>query len=293
MTGLRIVAVGGIALHAGDEAAALAPQFALLGRKPPRRSSRFDQLTLLGALRAMARHPHNLPEDSALYLATGQGNVADTAELLEGLYRRHEAPMPIAFINVSSNLAGFQTAAALGLRGPNLTVSRRDFAFGAALELALADARGGRLRHGLVGGVDACCWPLDDHRARLQVDANTPLGEGSHWLLVDQTASRPHAVIEDARSLPDRTAALAHVRSLPADTCLVMASAAAADAETFAREAARPLWTDPAPRTPYYDTAGAQHLCRALENVRGRAVLLEAGRDARWQCVSFRTEHAD
>ena len=293
MNGLRIVAVGGIALRADVEPAALAPKFAQLGRKPPRRSSRFDQLTLLGALQIMARHPQHLPEDSALYLATGQGNVADTAALLEGLYRRHEAPMPIAFINVSSNLAGFQTAAALGLRGPNLTVSRRDFAFGAALELALSDARGGRLRQGLIGGVDACCWPLDAHRARLQGDADTPLGEGSHWLLVDQTATSPHAVIEDARSLPDRTAALDHVRSLPADTCLVMANAAAADAETFAREAARPLWTDPAPHTPYYDTAGAQHLCRALEHVRERAVLLEAGRGGRWQCIRFRTDHAD
>jgi hypothetical protein len=260
-----------------------------LERKPPRRSSRFDQLTLLGALRAMTGHPQHLPEDSALYLATGQGNVADTADLLEGLYRRHQAPMPVAFINVSSNLAGFQTAAALGLHGPNLTVSRQDFAFGAALELALSDARAGRLRQGLIGGVDACCWPLDDHRRRLRVAADTPLGEGSHWLLVDQSAETPCAVIEDARCFPDRASALDHIRSLPADTRLVMTNVSPIDAEAFAREAARNLWPVPTLHTPYYDTAGAQHLCHALEHVRGNAVFLEAGRDGGWQCIRFRT----
>jgi hypothetical protein len=289
MNGLRVAAFGGIALDAGDVPEALAPHFAALGRKAPRRSSRFDQLTLLGALQAINKYPQTLSEDGALYLATGQGNVADTAELLEGLYRRHEAPMPVSFINVSSNLAGFQTAAALGLHGPNLTVSRRDSAFGAALELALSDAYAGRLRQGLIGGVDACCWPLDAHRRRLRVAADTPLGEGSHWLLVDQSAETPCAVIEDARCFPDRASALDHIRSLPADTRLVMTNVSPADAEAFAREAARDLWPVPTLHTPCYDTAGAQHLCHALEHVRGSAVFLEAGRDDGWQCIRFRT----
>lgn len=289
MTGLRIVAFGGISLEAGDGPEALAPHFAQLGRKPPRRSSRFDQLTLLGALRAIADRTQHLTEDGALYLATGQGNVTDTAELLEGVYLRHEPPMPISFINVSSNLAGFQTAAALGLHGPNLTVSRRDSAFGAALELALADARGGRLRQGLIGGVDACCWPLEAHRERLHVAADTLLGEGSHWLLVDQTATAPCAVIEDAGGLADRTTALDLVRSLPADTRLVMASVPQADAEAFAREAARELWSASAWHAPCYDTADAGLLCHALGQLRGRAVFLAAGRDGRWQYVRFST----
>lgn len=287
MNGLRVVAFGGIALQAADAPEKLTPHFAALDRKPPRRSSRFDQLTLLGALRATAAHAQSLPEDGSLYLATGQGNVADTAGLIEALYRRHEAPMPVSFINVSSNLAGFQTAAALGLHGPNLTVSRRSSAFGAALELALLDAHIGRLRQGLIGGVDACCWPLDDHRKRLQVSADVPLGEGSHWLIVDQNAATPRAVIEEALSLRDRTAALAYVRSLPADILLVMPNVSPAEANAFACEAEREPGALPSLHTSHYDTATAQHLCHALEHMRGHGLLLEAGRDGRWQCIRF------
>ena len=293
MNGLRVVAFGGIALHAADASEKLTPQFTALDRKPPRRSSRFDQLALLGALRATAAHAQRMPENGSLYLATGQGNVADTAELIEGLYRRHEAPMPVSFINVSSNLAGFQTAAALSLHGPNLTVSRRGFAFGAALELALLDAHIGRLRQGLIGGVDAVCWPLDAHRKRLQVTADTPLGEGSHWVIVDQDAAAPRAVIEESLDLRDRTAVLAYLRSLPADTRIVMANVSPAEANAFAREAAQRLWSESPLHAPHYDTATAQHLCHALEHVRGHGLLLEAGRDGRWQCVRFRTVDLD
>lgn len=290
MKGLRIVAAGGITLNAEEEACALAPHFARIGRKAPRRSSRFDQLALLGALLTMPDHSENLPDDSPLYLATGQGNVADTAQILEGLYRRHEAPMPFGFINVSSNLAGFHVASALGLHGPNLTLSRRRFAFGATLELALADASGGRLRQGLIGGVDACCWPLEAHRQRLGLDMGAPLGEGSHWLIVDQEATQPLAVIEEVRNFPNCEAALSHVRTLPAGTRLVTTSTADASVSAFVHDAARPVW-HPADEPGYYDTICAQTLGLALRELRGTGVCVEAGGNGDWNLIVFNTGH--
>ncbi|APZ42050.1 hypothetical protein [Acidihalobacter ferrooxydans] len=286
MTGLRIVAAGGIALAAGGAPTPLDPLYAGLGLKAPRRSSRFTQLALLGARLATAMLAAPLDAGSALYLATGAGNVADTAAVLEGLYRLGEAPMPFAFINVSSNVAGFQIAAALGLNGSNLTVSRRDSALGAALELALADAGSGRLAQAMIGAVDECCWPLDRHRERLQIAADTPLGEGSHWLAVDQTATVPLGVINAVVRLAARPALEAWLRTLPPTQALVPATPE--DSELVHALAPRdhPIWTPTTAANGYYASAEMQTLCAALTRLE-RPFALLGKTTAGWQAIQI------
>lgn len=185
---LPIRAAGGIAFAAAEAPADVRAALKAVCPQAPRRLSRFIELNLAGALRAVAAQP--LPATTPIWLATGQGYVASTATLLRGLQRDGEAPMPVHFINVSGNAAGFYLAQLLGLSGPALALSSRPFAFESALELAARELllTGGV---GLVGGVDECAWPLAEHRERLGVPAGRPLGEGSHWLLLGGDAAAP------------------------------------------------------------------------------------------------------
>lgn len=147
-----------------------------------RRSNRYIALTMLGALACV--QGRRLEPDCGVYLSSGLGNIAESLAMMEPALCDGVAPMPFSFINVSSNMAGFTLASQFGLHGRNLAVARQDNAFVAALELALGDLLAGRVSQALVGAVDECVWPLAMHRRRLQVAAESPLLEGSGWLLL-------------------------------------------------------------------------------------------------------------
>ncbi|MEJ2060452.1 MAG: hypothetical protein P8Y64_08190 [Gammaproteobacteria bacterium] len=283
--GLRIVAAGGAAFAAGEEALALNPLLKAAGLKPPRRTTRLIQLALLGAQHAMSQTHAPLAPNASVYLATGQGSVADTAALMEGMLRQHQPPMPFTFINVSSNLAGFHIAGQYGLNGPNLTVSRHDFCFESALQLALLDAAAGRLSQGLIGGVDECVWPLAEHRRRLHQPDDAALGEGSHWLVADQTAAAPLAVIKDVKQFADRTGLLEFAGGLPKATRVTGAKRMDAVLADIADSAGLAQVAGVDDVGGYYDTLAAAHLVAVLQRGPGPWLYVSGGRGGCWTAV--------
>lgn len=200
---MKVLASGGVAYPASGDRSEIRPRLQSLGLLP-RRTSRFTELALLGAATALAEFPGSVPRDCGVYLGTGQGPVADTAALMRQIQVERLPPLPISFINVSSNTGGFEIAAMLGLEGRNACVSRGPASFEAALELALGDVAAGRVPMALAGGVDECAWPLEEHRTRLGVSPDAPLAEGSHWVLLAPEGAGPH--IGEFRYLPDRSA---------------------------------------------------------------------------------------
>jgi hypothetical protein len=202
----------------------LRPEVQAAWGRPFRRVNHFIELALVGARSCLAGVAQAVPRECDILLATEQGNVADVARITEALVGRDEPPMPLDFINVPNNMAGFYLAQGLDLEGRNLTLSHRSFAFEAALDLAHFAAAvsppPGPLA--LVGGVDACAFPLADHRQRMGLPARTPLPEGSSWLY---TGGDPHQALAQCdwvRFSPDRAACLEHLRrmELPPDTLL-------------------------------------------------------------------------
>lgn len=148
--------------------------------EPVRRIGRFIQLALIGAGRcAQALRP---PADTGVYLCSGRGDLETTIEVMTGLFRDGQPPKPLSFVNTVSNAACFYVARALQLQGRSNFVCNRYFAFESALQLALLDAEQGAVTSALVGSVDVVCTPLPDHRRRLELAPDAPVGEGSHWL---------------------------------------------------------------------------------------------------------------
>ena len=152
-----------------------------------RRISRFIQFSLIAVARCVAGR--SLPKDTALYLSSGQGDLAVAIDVLEKLYQHGEAPMPLGFINTLSNSACFYVAQYLGLQGRGNFVSSQYFSFERILRLALLDYQNKKTQSVLVGSVDVCVAPLSQHRERMAVDANIELGEASHYLLLGDAIS--------------------------------------------------------------------------------------------------------
>ncbi|MFO7594633.1 MAG: beta-ketoacyl synthase N-terminal-like domain-containing protein [Pseudomonadota bacterium] len=189
MAGTRLLSARSYAAAASDPPADLKPLLREVHPNRMRRNNRFTELALLGALRCV-QDIGGLPEQCALYLASGQGNVSDTVSLLHETVRDRLEPMPLSFINVSSNIAGFTVSQVLGLHGHNIAVSRNGGAFDSALELALLDLQSGAVPMALVGVVEEYALPPAEHCRRLGLAEGELPAEQSSWLLL--TAESGH-----------------------------------------------------------------------------------------------------
>lgn len=146
-----------------------------------RRIGRFIQLALIGAARCRPAG-QELPAETAVYLASGRGDLELTLEIMTQLFKAGQSPKPLSFVNTVSNAACFYVAQLLKLRSRSNFVGNRYFAFESALQLALQDVASALIDSALVGSVDIATAPLEGHRRRLGLAPGTPLGEGTHWL---------------------------------------------------------------------------------------------------------------
>ena len=179
---MRIVAAGSYAARATDDLPPLKSIAHEATGCSPRRTSRFVQLALIGAGRCV--DGRTLPADTATYFASGRGDLEITVALLRQLYERGLTPAPFDFINTVGSSACFHVAKSFGLEGRSLFVTRRHAPLESALRLAAIDMAEGGVRTALVGSADMCTTPLSAHRVRIGVDAETVVGEGSHWFLL-------------------------------------------------------------------------------------------------------------
>jgi len=162
-----------------------------------RRISHFIELALVGAKRCVDNSAVAIQADCALVFTSGQGNVSQVVKVTEQIFKQRQPPMPFDFMHITNNMAPFYVAQALALNSSNLTLSHRAFAFETAMELAAFQLQASiEDRQCLIGAVDECAFPLQHHRQRLNLPAETPLAEGSHWLLTGNNEKSALAKLE-------------------------------------------------------------------------------------------------
>jgi hypothetical protein len=145
-----------------------------------RRVNRFILLALLGALQCIDQRP--LDAATAVYLTTEDGNLGETADVLDEIYTSRSLPRPFGFINTMSNTAAFYLARNLGIRGRNITVSSQHLSFERGLELLKADFASGAERSALIGGVDESS--LSRMNREEQAGRGWRMVDGSGWFYV-------------------------------------------------------------------------------------------------------------
>ncbi len=190
----------------------------------PRRTSRLTDLSLLGALQC-ARQLELQQATTGLYLGSGRGNVGDTVDILQQILVQDVAPMPLSFINVSNNMAGYYVAQQLALSGRSLAVTSGSASFDHALELALMDLECGVVEYALVGAVEEAATPLADYQAALGLESTQALAESSAWMMVGREAGpEPLAEIRFCRHLPRLEQLLELIETIPSRGRYVAAS---------------------------------------------------------------------
>jgi hypothetical protein len=157
-------------------------------REPYRRVDRFIQLALLGAARCAGGRV--LDPSCALYLGSGVGPEGNNILVQEQICRDHLLPRPFNFVNTLGSAATYFVAKDRAMAGQGWWASRRGASLEAVLELALNDLELGVCRQALVGVVEECPAPYEDHRKRVGAAPDAALAEGSHWLLLQ---SEPEA----------------------------------------------------------------------------------------------------
>jgi len=124
-----------------------------------RRVGRFIQLALIGAGRCAGQ---SLPQDTAVFLTSGRGDLEVTMDVLEQLFVHAQPPKPLSFINTVSNAACYYIAQQLKLQSRSGFACNRHFAFESALQLAVSDFEQGIIRSALVGTVDVVVPPFEN-----------------------------------------------------------------------------------------------------------------------------------
>ncbi len=168
-----------------------------------RRVNKFIMLTLMGV--HMCVFKQGLGDHAGVYLTTENGNLGDTENVLNQIYRNHAFPMPFNFINTMSNTASFYAAQSLKVTGPNISLSSRNLSFERGLELCSADLACGAAREALVGGVDEAVFSEAQWLEKFGRPAGDfRLVEGSCWLYLNSHREGAIGEILAVRSSPSR-----------------------------------------------------------------------------------------
>ncbi|HTB33285.1 MAG TPA: hypothetical protein VK842_00335 [bacterium] len=179
-------------------------------REPYRRVDRFIQLALLGAARCVGERI--LDPTCALYLGSGVGPEGNNILVQEQICRDHLLPRPFNFVNTLGSAATFFVSKDRAMDGQGWWTSRRGASLEAVLELALNDLELGVCKQALVGIVEECPAPYEDHRKRVGARPDQALAEGSHWLLLQSGPQAGAGSLELAGL--DPAASLGELRSL-------------------------------------------------------------------------------
>lgn len=279
--GWQIYAIGEHYQAAGEPLPDLKALTQAATGKAFRRIGRFIQLALIGASRC-AQH-QSLPRDTAVYFASGRGDLELTLDIMTQLFREGNAPKPLSFVNTVSNAACFYLAQHLGLQSRSNFVCNRYVAFESVLQLALLDLQLGNVDSALVGSVDIATSPLSEHRQRLHLLPDTPVGEGSHWLwLGPPNPQRPRVGdVIAAQHLVDRDALMNWMRQQKFDArCRIAAGQFMQPKDFAAIQAISGLQTFTVDtQRGYYDSHSGAVICDFLRQRPGGGELLHINAD--------------
>ncbi|WP_394135074.1 hypothetical protein [Aliivibrio fischeri] len=159
-----------------------------------RRTDRFIQLGLLGV--SGIKEQQVLDKNTAIFMVSGQGNLSVFNRLCQQRYVEKMPPKPVDFINSLSNTAGFYIAKYLELESKNLNLAQQGFVVENALLLADASLKTKQEKCILLGGVDEKVDASNSPYDYLDLPLNTPLGEGSNWMLLSADDDGAQAIVD-------------------------------------------------------------------------------------------------
>ncbi len=258
-----------------DETLDVKASWKAISAKMIRRTDRFIQLALLGAYDALKER--DVLSDTALYMASGQGNLAVFKRLRDQRYIQKQPPKPVDFINSLSNTAGFYVAQYFELTGKNLNISRQSLSIETLLLLAQNDLALKRESYILLGGVDELQEPVAFTQKTLGVCDATPLGEGSNWLLLSSEKMGAKASLVVSKKRLDRDSLLTRLEREEATTFVSFGYHCKAE-DVSAIKALKPFQVFEV-KEGYHETVAAAYCTHFVTKQKGRLIYIDADKN--------------
>ncbi len=158
-----------------------------------RRSSKFNILAILGALRCVDKSI--LSGNTGIYIGSEYCSMNSVKKVLEEV-SADSIIMPFDFLNINSNNVSFYVSQALESKGKNMLLTSEELSFERGLEMALFDLEINDVDDALVGLVDESLDNIKEYNKYISNTNNLPSNDYSGWLYMNKLQENSLAQIE-------------------------------------------------------------------------------------------------
>lgn len=176
-----------------------------------RRSSKFNILAVLGALRATK--DINLGQNLGIYIASEYGPINDVYKLMQTINEENNIVMPFDFLNVNSNNVSFYVSQALNAKGKNMLLTSQYLSFEKSLQLAQFELEIDEISDILIGAVDESLDEVKDYEKYVNFANNQTSKDGSCWLYLNNDSSNSLGEITNIQEFSSSEELLKNIKS--------------------------------------------------------------------------------
>lgn len=144
-----------------------------------RRASKFNLLSLYGACKCVENT--NIPLTTSIYIGSEFGVISGVNKVMHSLNEEPVIVMPVDFLNINGNNAGFTISKVLNTKGENILMMGSDLTFELTLKVAFSKSKQEKNFSALIGGVDESVETIDNYQHYI-IDQGKEQYDGSCWM---------------------------------------------------------------------------------------------------------------
>ncbi len=165
-----------------------------------RRASKFNLLSLYGACKCA--EATNIPSSTSIYIGTEFGVISGVRKVMHALNEEPVFVMPVDFLNMNGNNAGFTISKVLHTKGENILMMGSDFTFELTLKVAFSKSKQHKDFSALIGGVDESVDIIDNYQHYI-IDQGNEQYDGSCWMYCNNEEENAIAKILAIKNFSD------------------------------------------------------------------------------------------
>jgi hypothetical protein len=165
-----------------------------------RRASKFNLLSLYGACKCVENIP--IPLTTSIYIGSEFGVISGVNKVMHSLNEEPVIVMPVDFLNMNGNNAGFTISKVLETKGENILMMGSDLTFEITLKVAFSKSKLEKNFSALIGGVDESVETID-HYQQYIIDQKKQPYDGSCWMYCNNEKKNALAKIVAIKNFSD------------------------------------------------------------------------------------------
>ena len=165
-----------------------------------RRGSKFNLLSLYGACKCVENT--TIPLRTSIYIGSEFGVISGVNKVMHSLNEEPVIVMPVDFLNMNGNNAGFTISKVLHTRGENILMMGSDLTFELTLKVAFSKSKLEKNFSALIGGVDESVETIDNYQYYV-IDQEKEQYDGSCWMYCNNEKENALAKIVSIQNFSD------------------------------------------------------------------------------------------